>query len=691
MALHKRIYYGFNGYQVPPTPRATRSPRTRSIPRKRTDENQMRAFDLLATVAGNILLEGNNSNSSSDVSNNNEHSASLEDSFEKEEHNIDKISNAELSSSGVCSKSFFVSELVNRSHILNNCLKERPHAQGDPGSGPASVITTSDCSMKIDSPEQIVSDRNKFLLGNSTRIAGSELSVSKVSVSCKLDCESKTHMKNESSDKGAMTVRNMANKFNSNCLVTGTRNPSVLLASDRSVKFSFNKDHKSSGFLPVDREGVKLGIRDDDENSGCIQPRTVNKAFRSCNGDRIRDSVSSHCWKVNPAMKGDPNHFDADRDRNHFPQDKNNSCKPQLPVTDYPIKKRKLYDYSSISKYSGGTNEDDCGSTPKGSTGNGPTSFMTSTGVTGPSNSSGVEHASRQRRDVKLKIKSFRVPELFIEIPETATVGSLKRTVMEAVMAILGDGLHVGVVLQGKKIKEDSRTLLQTGISHNNKPDALSFILEPNCPPAPISVYAKSPTFLRSRESPKPLPRYTDAQNLVHDSVRHKAATKSSDVPGSNSTNFVESDHDSAPSPPDMSQDKSVADSKVLVAVPPTNAEAQNMVPMRKPKRSESARRIRRPFTVSEVEALVQAVEKLGTGRWRDVKLRAFDNAKHRTYVDLKDKWKTLVHTARISPQQRRGEPVPQELLDRVLLAHAYWSQQAKQQLKLHSEARLLL
>lgn len=49
----------------------------------------------------------------------------------------------------------------------------------------------------------------------------------------------------------------------------------------------------------------------------------------------------------------------------------------------------------------------------------------------------------------------------------------------------------------------------------------------------------------------------------------------------------------------------------------------------------------------------------------------------------LQDKWKTLVHTARISPQQRRGEPVPQELLDRVLAAHAYWSQQqCKHQLK---------
>nr|GEZ27940.1 homeodomain-like protein [Tanacetum cinerariifolium] len=80
----------------------------------------------------------------------------------------------------------------------------------------------------------------------------------------------------------------------------------------------------------------------------------------------------------------------------------------------------------------------------------------------------------------------------------------------------------------------------------------------------------------------------------------------------------------------------------------------------------------RRPFSVTEVEALVEAVENLGTGRWRDVKIRSFDDANHRTYVDLKDKWKTLVHTASISPQQRRGEPVPQDLLDRVLAAHSF-------------------
>jgi protein TIF31 len=91
-------------------------------------------------------------------------------------------------------------------------------------------------------------------------------------------------------------------------------------------------------------------------------------------------------------------------------------------------------------------------------------------------------------------------------------------------------------------------------------------------------------------------------------------------------------------------------------------------------------RRVRRPFSVSEVEALVYAVEKLGTGRWRDVKLRAFEHAKHRTYVDLKDKWKTLVHTARIAPHQRRGEPVPQELLERVTRAHSFWTAHAAKQ-----------
>jgi len=57
-------------------------------------------------------------------------------------------------------------------------------------------------------------------------------------------------------------------------------------------------------------------------------------------------------------------------------------------------------------------------------------------------------------------------------------------------------------------------------------------------------------------------------------------------------------------------------DARPLIAIPSMSVGALPMIPVRKPRRSEMVqRRIRRPFSVSEVEALVQAVEKLGTGR----------------------------------------------------------------------------
>lgn len=52
---------------------------------------------------------------------------------------------------------------------------------------------------------------------------------------------------------------------------------------------------------------------------------------------------------------------------------------------------------------------------------------------------------------------------------------------MEAVSTILGGELRVGIVLQGRKVGDDSKTLAQTGICHgNNELDALGFTLEPN-------------------------------------------------------------------------------------------------------------------------------------------------------------------------------------------------------------------
>ncbi|KAE8670748.1 Telomeric DNA binding protein 1, putative isoform 2 [Hibiscus syriacus] len=228
--------------------------------------------------------------------------------------------------------------------------------------------------------------------------------------------------------------------------------------------------------------------------------------------------------------------------------------------------------------------------------------------------SHGGNKASHQSKDshVKFSIKSFKIPELYIEFQKVQQ----SRTVLEAVTALLGGGIRVG----------------------------------PGPTKAPLPVCSEEPPLRISCDMvPETLTRFpatTVVDTGIPDATPDPLLLTNSAHPVDTNHEPVSSQTDPESSKPELAQ-----------------------------------RRARRPFSVLEVEALVQAVEELGTGRWRDIKLRAFENADHRTYVDLKDKWKTLVHTAKISPQQRRGEPVPQELLDRVLAAHAYWSQhQAKQQ-----------
>nr|XP_043620470.1 telomere repeat-binding protein 5 [Erigeron canadensis]XP_043620471.1 telomere repeat-binding protein 5 [Erigeron canadensis]XP_043620472.1 telomere repeat-binding protein 5 [Erigeron canadensis] len=378
---------------------------------------------------------------------------------------------------------------------------------------------------------------------------------------------------------------------------------------------------------------LNLVIRDDDENSCGYTHKTFRPPPRI--GDRrIRRLSASKHWKAIP-------NTDVYRNKKSF-------YNYQRSLRDYPFKKRRMYRLDDHNLFNSNGNS---GSVEDGS----------------------ILDTANHDSHVKLKIKSFRVPEFFIEIPETATVSSLKRTVMEAVTAIFSGEVHVGVMLQGKRIRDDNKTLLQTGICHDNQLDALGFTLEPNEEQLPPFICPQDRSVVSPPATPKPLARYPPPQTIANQlAIQQKVPDSLPDFPITTSRNIMESDHDMS------------VDSRALVTVPAMNTNALTVLPMKKSKRVVMGqRRIRRPFSVSEVEALVEAVERLGTGRWRDVKLRAFDDAKHRTYVDLKDKWKTLVHTARISPQQRRGEPVPQELLDRVLTAHGYWSHyQAKNQFK---------
>ncbi|KAJ9698447.1 hypothetical protein PVL29_007501 [Vitis rotundifolia] len=649
MVLQKRLDYGFNGYQVPATPRATRSARRRGSFRKKVEDNQMFAFDLLATVAGKLLLEGEKSPDSVNTSNGKEQCVIAEDHVKNEGHAEDKPLKIEPCDQGNSGGSFIVSELSSQMPSQKYCLREFPCPQNDACSALASVIT-SDCSEKVGCAEKLVIGNGK----NETESFASKVEVGSSGFrefnDRKLENETKRQIKVEPIKTGRAILNTGAGMFGSEDQVVWDGKPSVLVSSNSSAEVPACRDNIPCGSFPLCRGDVKVVSRDDDDNSsGCTQPSTSTKSFRPLPriGDRrIRKLLASRYWKVTPKLKED-GFSNVDGEVKPIYRNKRNCYKRQRSQRNYPFKKRKLLYCSSVSNSEGGNGNERISDSPQmGINGDASGSGLKLHGGIGTSASVAGQHTSFQSRDshVKLRIKSFRVPELFIEIPETATVGSLKRTVMEAVTAILGGGLRVGVLLRGKKVRDDSKTLQQTGISQDDQMDALGFTLEPNPSQAPQALCPGDNPFLLPYDTPQPL--------------------------------------------------ISVTDSKALVSVPAMSVEALAVVPVhRKSKRSEIVqRRIRRPFSVSEVEALVQAVEKLGTGRWRDVKLRAFDNAKHRTYVDLKDKWKTLVHTARISPQQRRGEPVPQELLDRVLTAHAYWSQQqAKQQLKHQSETCLLL
>ncbi|XWS74960.1 hypothetical protein CRYUN_Cryun01aG0043400 [Craigia yunnanensis] len=462
------------------------------------------------------------------------------------------------------------------------------------------------------------------------------------------------------------------------------------ITSNRDVKLPSRRDPVPNASFSSRRNDIKLGSRDDDENSSRFNK--LSNRFKASRpptriGDRrIRKLLTSKYWKVAPKLKGFE-HSRADGGIKHLYRKRKTYYNYDRCQYDSLNKRRKFFDRSSIITSDGGISCESVSNSPeKVMNGDKSSSAATAHGACGISSLLTGHQASHQSKDshVKFSIKSFRIPELYIEVPETATVGSLKRTVMEAVTALLGGAIRVGVALQGKKVRDDSRTLSQTGISCEDNLDALGFTLEPGPAKAPPPVCSEEPPLLLSCDAaPQNL---TSSRDTPAVDIGIPDATPDPPLL-TNSVNHVDNNHEPVYSQTDVLTDQSLPDSRALVPVLAMNVEALAVVPVnQKIKKSELAqRRTRRPFSVSEVEALVHAVEELGTGRWRDVKLRDFENADHRTYVDLKDKWKTLVHTAKISPQQRRGEPVPQELLDRVLAAHAYWSQhQAKQQGKHH-------
>ncbi|CAH9073157.1 unnamed protein product [Cuscuta europaea] len=167
MVLHKGLdnNNGFIGYEAPPIPRSTRSTRKRGIIWRKPEVNEQKcAFDLLATIAGNILLEeGQNSPSSANTS------SSTKDSIKKEKQNEEETLEHQPCDHGGYERRFFLSELVSQEHPL------RDNAEHD--TWPSALTTTSsDCSEKLE-------------LGSLNRKDGPDVSGTNVSSSCQLGFE----------------------------------------------------------------------------------------------------------------------------------------------------------------------------------------------------------------------------------------------------------------------------------------------------------------------------------------------------------------------------------------------------------------------------------------------------------------------------------------------------------------------
>ncbi|CAL0334843.1 unnamed protein product [Lupinus luteus] len=638
MVLKKRLGHGFIGFQVPFIPRCPRSAR-RKCPSKKDD--QVCAFELLASLAGKLLEEGESS-ASSNASECNHQPSLCQDVNERDRQEEVKPLIAEDIHHGSCAESIFVTDIVSQ----NSSQKPLLHAKTECVLGCNSDAKAD--VFKLDKKiEHCSYSYSNKLVDSAGDFRGS------------CDSNVKSGFRRElEADK--CSLKDQFELYDSLALV----------GSNSDVKPQYCRESFPSASFSKHGNDVKFCFRDDGENFlRCNDVCTKAKAFRipqHIAHRKIRKQLFSKYWKAGPKLKDcelNKSEF-ADVEVKHIYHKRKASSGFITSQHNARVKKRKFFDRVSGVTSDGVFSSESVSNSPE-------------KGIDGDnSDLSAKLHASKDSH-VKFSIKSLRIPELYIEVPDTATVGFLKRRIMEEVMAILGDSVHVGVLLQEEKVKDDNRTLMQTGISCKENLDTLTVVLEPSSLLTSPAACVSDPSSQLEMSEPARSPKTPILESGNTDILGDSSLL-------TNPGNVLESKHESTTSPDDTIGDEITPDSKALVAVP-TIPEALAVIPAnQKTKRAEFAqRRTRRPFSVTEVEALVHMVEELGTGRWRDVKLRAFQNADHRTYVDLKDKWKTLVHTARISPQQRRGEQVPQELLDRVLAAHCYWSQhQAKQNVK---------
>lgn len=262
----------------------------------------MCAFDLLATLAGEILLDKDNSPTSSNTLKENDRRACIKSALE----NKDKLVKIEPSNRGGSSdRRILVSEIVPQADHQKHLSKESPLSRNNGHSGFASVTTTNSSESFVG--DKLENGKNKDDIQSSSSKVDSGISGYRDSGDCKLDCETKILITDVLHKNGKVPIGTGADMCSLEDPEFWDGKPPALVSSDGKVKVSLRGDQIPHSPFPAGRDDVKIVSRDDDENSsGCTHPNMTKKSIWPASriaDRRIKKILASKYWKVSPNLK----------------------------------------------------------------------------------------------------------------------------------------------------------------------------------------------------------------------------------------------------------------------------------------------------------------------------------------------------------------------------------------------------
>lgn len=259
------------------------------------EDSQICAFELLATVAGKLLLESEGS-ASSNAADGKEPSNIHSGGVKLEQLEGGKALRSECLDQGSCIESLSVA-----GSKLESIFREFPSAVCDPVLESSSVISSSNFSEKVGRNLELEIPENQTALETfACKVEGGSS-----------DCDgyAASGIARQLEDEGNrnynvhLTTANTSIPKDEMEICVNTH---PLINSGSSVQLNSFRDSVPNVFFPRHRNNVKVGNRDDDEKfAGSNRPKAKIRAFRPqrIGHRRIRKLVTSKYWKVAPKLK----------------------------------------------------------------------------------------------------------------------------------------------------------------------------------------------------------------------------------------------------------------------------------------------------------------------------------------------------------------------------------------------------